>query len=75
MSLSAVRDEVAWMGGAANEANRQSQQNISILEVLPSRLMSAGFTILVAIQDIKPGHELLTDYGGGAGWVHRDSQG
>jgi len=63
------------MGGAANEANRQSQQNISILEVRPSRFMSAGFTVLDTIQDIKPGHKLLTDYGGGAGWVHRDSQG
>jgi len=55
------------MGAAANEANMQSQQNTSILEVRPPRFMSAGFTILVAIQDIKPGQELLTDYGGGAG--------
>jgi len=67
VSVSAVRDEVAWMGAAANEANMQSQQNTSILEVRPSRFMSAGFTILVAIQDIKPGQELLIDCGGGAG--------
>ena len=75
MSVSAVRDEVAWMGGTANEANMQSQKNISILEVRFSRFMSAGFTILVAIQDIKPGQELLTDYGGGASWVYCDCQG